>query len=150
MLCAFIQTIKRNLLKLKFDCRSFASLFIFWCELKTEALTFVWRCPRTKVRVRLTLYRTRTFERCQNCNLSKWPFTAHHYSVVYEDQCASDLFDERTTISLSEYSKLVLLYVVHVYDVQKIQYCWRTLYFYTHTYKSTRQNSLVCDRVDAP
>ena len=38
-------------------------------------------------------------------------------SVVNEDQCVSDLFDERTTISSSEYSKLVLLCVVHVYDM---------------------------------
>ena len=45
-----------------------------------------------KVRVRLILNNTRTFVRCQkffcpNCR------TQHFISVVYEDQCASDLFD---------------------------------------------------------
>ena len=40
-------------------------------------------------------------------------------------------------ISSSEYSKLVHLYVVHVYDEQKIQHCWRTSYSYTPTYFCT-------------
>ena len=89
---------------------------------------------------------------CPNCR------TQHIISFVYEDQYASDLFDEKTTISSSERRDLVLLYVV-----QKIQHGWRTSYSYTHkyfctcttliwsyTYKSTRQNSLVYDSVDTP
>ena len=45
---------------------------------RLDGRTFVRRCPRRKVRVRLTLDRTRTFVRCQNCLLSKRPYTAHH------------------------------------------------------------------------
>ena len=87
--------------------------------------------------------------------------TQHITGFVYEDQYAIDFFDEKTTISSSKWRDLVFLYVVHVYDVQKIQQSWRTSYSYTHayfctctmlrrsyTYKSTMQNSLVYDRVD--
>ena len=110
----------------------------------------------------LLLDRTRTFVWCQT-NFCPNGRTQQIISFVYEDQCATDLFDEKTKISSSEWRDLVLLYVVHVYDVQKIQHGWRTSYSYTHTYfctctrlrrsftyKSTRQNSLVYDRVDAP
>ena len=110
----------------------------------------------------ILLDRTRSFLWCQTkfCPNGR---TQHITSFVYEDQCASDLFDEKTTISSSEWRDLVLLYVVHVCGVQKIQHGWRTSYSYTHTYyctyttlrrsytyKSTRQNILVYDRVDAP
>ena len=92
------------------------------------------------------------------------PCTQRIMSVAYEDQCASDLLNERITISSSEYSKLVLLYVVHLYDVQKIQHCWRTSYSHTHTrtfvrddsekvvhvHMYKRQKILVYDRAYAP
>ena len=79
----------------------------------TYGRTFVRHCPRTKVRVRHTFWSYSYFcmmpkNFCPNFR------TQQNISFVYEDQCASDLFDEKTTISSSEWTDLVLLYVVHV------------------------------------
>ena len=50
----------------------------------------------------LLLDRTRSFVQCQNNFVQTVVHSTLLYSFVYEDQCASDLLDEKTTISSSE------------------------------------------------
>ena len=109
-----------------------------WLNGLPDGRTFVRRCSRAKVRVRLIL--DRTFVRCQNRFLSKRLPRVRRSVCEWPFQWKDD-------------NELIWIEQARTYDVQKIQNSWRTsdthtrvlLYEYhaekSYTFKSTRKNS---------
>ena len=82
-------------------------------RVRSHGRTFVRRYPRTKVRVRLTFksYSYFLYDAKKNCPNGR---SQHIMSVVYEDQCASDLFYGRMNLC-AKYSVFIFTFLQDIH-----------------------------------